>query len=423
MADGLFGVGSPVQKRLGIDADKEKLFKIAMDYAHWTINPWIVRVFIEKSGDTIRWLEENGLKFEVRALYPGQVHLVWHIPEGRGAAVTKFLSKRCQELDVPLLCKTTAKRILTDRKGKLTGVLASKGDKEFKISVKSVIIATGGYGGNKDLLKKYCPSYSENMVCSGLPHMGDGLTMATKIGGATEGLGIIHLAGARFQGSAYVRALSREPQIVLLNKKGERFTDEAITFNTPEYANTVYRQPDKVVYALFDSKIKQGIIQSGFQKFPQLIKTTELEEQLRLETDKGKIKIADSWDEIARWIGTKSEALKTTVGEYNSLCDQQCDKVFGKEKRYLVALRTPPYYAIKCYSSYLGTIGGIKINQRMEVLNHKDNPIPGLYAVGADTGGWESDTYCAILSGSAFGFAINSGRIAGENAVKYLSGK
>jgi len=73
--------------------------------------------------------------------------------------------------------------------------------------------------------------------------------------------------------------------------------------------------------------------------------------------------------------------------------------------------------------SCLDTIGGIRINQHMEVFNKQDDPIPGLYAGGDAAGGWESDTYCILLPGSAFGFAINSGRIAGENAYKYVSEK
>ena len=86
---------------------------------------------------------------------------------------------------------------------------------------------------------------------------------------------------------------------------------------------------------------------------------------------------------------------------------------------FLKPLRNPPYYAIKCYVDFLGTIGGIKINEYMEVIDTEDTPIPGLYAAGIDTGGWQSDTYCARLTGMTFSFAINSGRIAGENAVKY----
>ena len=81
-------------------------------------------------------------------------------------------------------------------------------------------------------------------------------------------------------------------------------------------------------------------------------------------------------------------------------------------------LRTPPYYAIKCGVDYLDTIGGIKINERMEVLDTQGKAIPGLFAAGIDTGGWVEDTYCMRTTGTTFAFAINSGRIAAENAVK-----
>jgi len=86
----------------------------------------------------------------------------------------------------------------------------------------------------------------------------------------------------------------------------------------------------------------------------------------------------------------------------------------------LIPLNQPPYYGVKMGSSYLNTLGGIRINENMEVLDTKDNPIRGLYAAGVDTGGWTSETYCAALPGTAFGWAINSGRIAGESAYKSI---
>lgn len=114
--------------------------------------------------------------------------------------------------------------------------------------------------------------------------------------------------------------------------------------------------------------------------------------------------------------------LKATLDEYNRCCDRGYDSIFNKQRRYLYALCHPPYYGIKCHVICLDTIGGIKINHHMEVLNQLDAPISGLYAGGNAAGGWESDTYCMLLPGSAFGFAINSGRIAGENASKYVTG-
>jgi fumarate reductase flavoprotein subunit len=84
-----------------------------------------------------------------------------------------------------------------------------------------------------------------------------------------------------------------------------------------------------------------------------------------------------------------------------------------------MALKQPPYYAIKCQSCFTDTMGGIKVNEKMEVIGKPDRPIPGLYAAGVCVGGWESETYCYLLSGSTAGFALNSGRIAGENSAAY----
>jgi fumarate reductase flavoprotein subunit len=148
-----------------------------------------------------------------------------------------------------------------------------------------------------------------------------------------------------------------------------------------------------------------------------------LDKELNRQIEKGGAFMSESIEEISTWIGAPRDALRRTIDEYNVFCDLRYDEIFVKDPQYLQALRTPPFYAIKFSGALLGTMGGIKINYKMEVLNKADDPIPGLYAVGADTGGWESDTYCAVLAGSAFGFAMNSGRIAAENASDYIQGK
>ncbi|HEY78020.1 MAG TPA: FAD-binding protein [Dehalococcoidia bacterium] len=130
--------------------------------------------------------------------------------------------------------------------------------------------------------------------------------------------------------------------------------------------------------------------------------------------------VADSWDEIAVWISIAPDALKATIDEYNVGCDRGHDGIFAKERQYLRSLRTSFYYALKCSPAFLGTIGGIRISYLMEVVGASDNPLPGLYAVGVGTVGWESETYCGVMSGSTLGFAISSGRIAGENAAQYV---
>ncbi len=427
IAGGIFAVESHIQKRKNIDTRKDECFEIAMSHSHWKINPRLIRAIVNKSGDTIQWLEEKGVKFEdVPHFIPNQVR-IFHLPEGHGAGLVKVLVKKCEDLGVRLFYETTAKRISTSERGDVIRVLATAKDKEVGLAAKAVIISTGGYAGNKELLEKYYADYTETLYSVGMPHMGDGLLMATAIGAATDGLGILQLRGPYFKGSLEIVTAAMEPQTVWVNKRGERFVDEATGFYWPEAANALNGQPDKISYTLFDEKIKKSLMAAGlikgYSRFSAGTKLTELEERLRLESEKGGVKISDSWKEIAKWIGAVPEVLQGTIDEYNRFCDHGYDEMFVKDRKFLMALRTPPYYALKCYQGFLGTIGGIKINHHMEVLNQQDHPMPGLYAGGNDAGGWESDTYSLILSGFAFGFAINSGRIAGENAAKFVSGK
>jgi fumarate reductase flavoprotein subunit len=428
MARGFLAAESPVQKRMKIDARREELFKTAMNFAHWTINPRIIQALMDKSGDTVGWLEEMGVRFlDVPHSFHNQFPRIYHIPEGHGAKLVKVLLKRCEDLGVQVLCETPAKRIVTGRRGEVIGVVAARKDKEIKIDTKSVIIATGGFSGNKALLKKYYPHYSDSLRLYGLPSMGDGLHMALEVGAATEGLGTILAMGPLFEGARYVHAVAVESSTLWVNKRGERFVNEASDVPS-ETANALNRQPDKISYTLLDEKIKRSFMEEGLIKgiesrFPSTTRMTELETYLGKEVKSGNVMISDSWKEMARWIGADFRVLKSTVNEYNSYCSQGRDDSFYKDRRYLQPLHTPPFYALKCCQAFHGTIGGIKINHQMEVLNHHGRPIPGLFAIGNDTGGWASETYCYVLTGTALAFALNSGRIAGANAARYVSGK
>jgi fumarate reductase flavoprotein subunit len=148
-----------------------------------------------------------------------------------------------------------------------------------------------------------------------------------------------------------------------------------------------------------------------------------LEKGLRTKAEEGWVKISDKVAGLADWIGSDSAVLQSTIDEYNTSCDQGYDPLFAKDRKYLLPLRIPPYYAIRANSDLLDTIGGIRINEHMEVLDEKDRPIPGLYAAGVVAGGWEADSYCDILSGAASSFAVNSGRIAAEHAAEFISSK
>jgi fumarate reductase flavoprotein subunit len=225
-------------------------------------------------------------------------------------------------------------------------------------------------------------------------------------------------------------SLSLEPKTVWLNKNSERFADEATGCHHYISSNPVNRQPDNISFSVFDHALvekmtAEGIVVAmGYYHYEeQRTALPGLERELRLQAAKGTVKIANSWKEMAAWMGANPSTLKYSIEKYNSSCDEGYDPIFAKDRRYLIPLRKPPFYAVKANSDYLDTIGGIKINHRMEVINKQDKIIPGLYAAGVVAGGWEGDNYCALLSGSTCGFAVNSGRIAAENAAAYISEK
>jgi fumarate reductase flavoprotein subunit len=430
LAGGIFAAESHLQRRMRLDVRVDACFQEAMNYSHNKINPRIVRAYLKKSGNTIKWLESMGLKiYGLPPYYPGQTMVTWHCPRTGVREVTNVLIKRCQALGVRLILSARATGLLLDKEGRLSGVMAKRKRQPLQVNAGCVVIATGGFGGNTQLLKKHNPAYMENINLIGLPHKGDGILMAAEIGAATDGLGTLHLTGPGFPSSRVLTGLAIEPITVWVNKKGERFTDEGTGKKSFEAVNAQMRQPDLISFTLFDAGVRQYLVDNGFTKGmgslykASRVKASDWLKELETEAGKGTLKIADSWDKLADWMGINPGVLKNTIKEYNAGCDSGYDPVYGKDRVYLRPLRTPPYYAMKCVPGMLGTLGGIKINERMEVIDTGDNPIPGLFAAGNDTGGWSADTYNINLAGFTSGFAINSGRIAGENAAQYFSQK
>jgi fumarate reductase flavoprotein subunit len=424
-AGGTFAIESPVQKRLGVTETKEDVFKIIMHHSHWTLNPRIVRAWIDQSGDTIEWFEKKGLNFRLIRLYPDQTPLALHCSEKNGSAIINTLMQECQELAVPVLFKTRANAILTDKSGSPTRVIARDEKKEIVIQTKSVFIATGGYGGSKSLLKKYCPEY----ICREYSlralkniHNGDGIRMAFNIGAASEGLGQMLLHGPALEADRFAWFPFIEACTLWINRDGERFMAEAADFNPFESPNGVLRQPGQMCFSIFDEDIKQYLVTHGLERSQSgtHLDPIKFKESLGAAAAKGEAGIFGSLGELAKWMKIAPQILRDSIDEYNVDCDERHDHLFFKNTKYLRPLRKPPYYVAKCYPGHLSTLGGIKINQHMEVLNKDFRPIPGLYAGGNDAGGFAGTTYNGQTAGTGSGFALASGRIAGENAANYV---
>jgi fumarate reductase flavoprotein subunit len=212
---------------------------------------------------------------------------------------------------------------------------------------------------------------------------------------------------------------------LMVNLLGERLLNEEIMPNTTFTGNAISRQKNRTAFLIFDEKIKKQMETLGYDflsvVFP-FTKVDNLDTLTKEAFDKGykDVFVADSLDELADKTGIDPDGLKKTVEQYNEFCTKGHDDIFNKSYRFLRPIQTPKFYAARFLPSAYGSLGGIKINHKTEVLNKDWKKIPGLYAVGTDACTIYGDSYVFILPGNTMGFAINTGRIARENAPEYI---
>jgi len=175
--------------------------------------------------------------------------------------------------------------------------------------------------------------------------------------------------------------------------------------------------------SILQCMIDEGITNNVGVEFMPGYKPVNVFAEIEAAIENGSTEVvaADSLEELAGKMGIDPVVLGQTVDEYNASSAAGYDELFAKDRKFLRALKGPRYYAVKGRTVFLGTMGGIRINERMEVLDKKAEVIPGLYAGGFDAGGMYGDSYpIKGSSGLASAFAFNSGRIAGRNALDYL---
>lgn len=433
MGMGPFGVESRLQRLKQMGPTKDEAFKIFMDYTHWRVDARLVRAFIDKSTTTIDWLEAMGVEFlEPSAYFPGGWP-TWHIvkPGGAGCAANMFkiMTQRAKDLGVKIMLQTPVKRIMK-QDNRIVGVVAeeSRSGEEIQVAAQAVIIATGGFGDNPALIKKYTGyEWGKDLHSFRIPGLaGDGIRMAWEVGAApTEmTMELIYIMPGELDPE--LAETFRQPHL-LVNLLGERFMNEGIITNSAFTGNAISRQKDRSAFLIFDENIKNHMETVGFDAYHVVFPFTRvgnLETLIQAAFAKGyqDIYVADSLDELAQKTGIDPEGLRRTVDEYNQYCERGFDPIFNKSHYYLRPIKTPKFYAGRLVPGAYGSLGGIKINHRTEVLDKDWRRIPGLYAAGTDACSIYGDTYVFILPGNTMGFALNSGRIAGENAARYVKG-
>lgn len=435
MGMGPLAIESHIQKRQMIDLTVEKAYRMIMEYSHYNIDGRLVKRYFEQSAETIEWLEDMGVEFEGAYKYFTQSEATWHIvktDQGIGPRAASFMNRamyeKAQELGVKIMLETPAKKILKDDEGKVCGVLAvNKEGKEIEIACKAAIICTGGAGANPEFIKEQTGyKFGEDMFNFAIPgNVGDGIKMAWEAG--------VDKTRVRIEEAASFEGIDELPQSVpnilmqpnlLVNLDGKRVMDEEQMQNTTFLSNAASHQKNRVLFSIVDSSIVKYYMKNGVDEISMVRFNPDVSDfidgvKIAQETGNKGLFMADSIEELAEKTGINAENLEETIDEYNDYCDG-VDEEFFKRKKYLRPLTKAPYYAAAVRPGGYGTVGGIRINENCECLNSDFEPVPGLYAAGADACNIYDDSYMFLLPGNSMGFAVNTGRIAGMEAAEYV---
>lgn len=369
-------------------------------------DPELVETLCANSADAIDWLDEHGITLHNVSSFGGASVKRIHRPvnaEGKTVSVGSYmiplLQENCEKAGVKMMLDTTATEILTDANGAAVGVKATGASGEtVTVNAKAVVLASGGFGANLDMVVKYKPELKGFMTTNAPGIQGQGIEMAEAIGAATVDMDQIQIhPTVEANTAALITEGLRGDGAVLINAEGKRFIDEVGTrdvVSAAEIAQTGSYSWLVVDQAMVDaSSVIQGYIKKGYTV------------------------TGETYEELGKAMGVDAAAFAETMEKWNGYVEAKNDPDFGRTS-FANPLNTAPYYAVKVTAGVHHTMGGLKINANTEVLNEKGEVIPGLFAAGEVTGGVHGANR---LGGNAVADFTVFGRIAGAAASDYAA--
>ena len=369
-------------------------------------DPELVETLCANSADAIDWLDEHGITLHNVSSFGGASVKRIHRPvnaEGKTVSVGSYmiplLQENCEKAGVKMMLDTTATEILTDANGAAVGVKATGASGEtVTVNAKAVVLATGGFGANLDMVVKYKPELKGFMTTNAPGIQGQGIEMAQAIGAATVDMDQIQIhPTVEANTAALITEGLRGDGAILINEEGQRFIDEVGTrdvVSAAEIAQTGSYSWLVVDQAMADaSSVIQGYIKKGYTV------------------------TGSTYEELGKAMGVDAAAFAETMEKWNGYVEAKNDPDFGRTS-FANPLNTAPYYAVKVTAGVHHTMGGLKINANTEVLNEKGEVIPGLFAAGEVAGGVHGANR---LGGNAVADFTVFGRIAGAAASDYAA--
>jgi fumarate reductase flavoprotein subunit len=430
---GTFAVESHHQRSRRIAFTKKEAVEMFLRHAHYRSNARLLGEYVERSADTLEWLEAMGVLYVEPIAYYAGAQFTWHLMSPESPRTTGAMATRAQGLGAVLHMQTPVKE-LVKKNGRVRGLLAEDSSgAAVQVDAKAVIVGTGGFSENADWIKKYTAhalGKDVTLTPNDPPKLhGDGIRMAWEVGAASTYMCIDTYRGLPqpFGGPGGTQpelGVFRQP-LLMVNQDGERFVNEEIVTDGAFSGNAVGLQKNSCGYVIFDEDTNRYYEQNDWDWILPMFapRSADVPSIVRKAQSEGyqHLFLADSVEDLSAQTGIALEGLRSTLNEYNRMCETGRDPVFYKDPRYLKPVRKPPFYAGRFMLNGYVSLGGVRINHRIEALDENLDPIPGLYVAGNDSNDLCGDTYVFFLAGHMSGFAFHSGRTAGENAVGYLS--
>ena len=448
---------SQIQKDQGIDIDKEWVIKDLVRYGQGKVDENLIRQWAYNAGAFIDWYQENmqkkGLdvmvdtvckKFSPEGIWysPASVHTAYQPPlketansMGSEIAIPAML-ELYEEAGGEVMYKTTAVELVQDESGKVTGVIDEQDGAYLQLNTsKAVMLATGGFGGNKDMMDemgvlshKFCSCHigAENSH-------GDGIRMAVWAGAdrdyACEGTcnifdrgcitgddenGDIGLDG---QGGANPKLWWPGSQPFLrLNALGKRYCNEDGPYDIA--FNQACMQPGHYWWQVFDASSWEDVVSFGTTICSRVVAEEGAKNCLLLgqyypctnaeewqsvfidpNVENGVLIKADTIEELVDQMGLPKEAALASIKRYNELADKGVDEDFHKAPFRLTAVDEGPFYACKLAGWLLSTMSGVRVDYTYTPLTPEGDRIEGLKCVGLDHGGFFNGMYAQYYGG------------------------
>lgn len=389
------------QKEEGIEDSNDKFYEETLEGGHGTNDKELLRYFVDNSASAIDWLDSIGIKLNNLTITGGMSEKRTHRPED-GSAIGEYLVdglfQNVKENEIPLFVNADVTKI-NEKDGTVTGVSVTFNDETTKdITSKAVIVTTGGYGANSDIIEKYRLDLKGYVTTNQSGSTGDGIKMIEEVGGTTVDMDQIQIHPTVQQDKGVlIGEVVRGEGGILVSQEGTRFVNELDTRDKVSAAITAL--PEKSAYLIFDAGVKERA------------KAIEFYEQ------QGYVVEGESIAALADELGMPADSLEETLKTWNADVKAKDDTAFGRTTGMDNDLSKAPYYAIKIAPGIHYTMGGVKINKETQVLNKDGKAITGLYAAGEVTGGLHGENR---IGGNSVGEIIVFGRQAGIQSAEFV---